>query len=535
MELDKKIKLIATATAAATFVVFSLAWLIEPFETFAVSAIASLAAFVVFGTVWRFERAPSITIVITSMALTIGVAAVMSDPSVDVGAAVAIVTMSIVGIELIRSRHVLYITTVAGVLLVYPLPLSADLTIGIANALIGTACFLLGAFVLRAVSQERETLVKEHATLFDLAPVLILEGDWSEAERRVNALGIRDPDELRAFLIAHPETVAQLVGTVDVIAANPFAREAVGVSGDAGWRMDPSRVHPDSLAAFAEQLVSIAADRPLHDFEYETTKNDGSPFIVSLSSAMYRTPSGAPRVFVAAQDITERKTSQIALRRALAAKDAFIAEISHELRTPLSAVVGLSASLLEGARLLPEDRELLAMVSQQAEEMARIIDDLLVAAQADNRTLTVDRRAVDVCSEAEAVAAGTGAEVECADMSVMANADPVRVRQIIRNLLTNAARYGRSPVTVDIAANGSQVTIDVSDTGDPIPEEARERIFEPYQTAHEDSSSGGSIGLGLAVSRTLAHLMGGDLTYSHNGRSTFTLTLPRHVEDRPTA
>ncbi|MEX0757321.1 MAG: HAMP domain-containing sensor histidine kinase, partial [Acidimicrobiia bacterium] len=241
------------------------------------------------------------------------------------------------------------------------------------------------------------------------------------------------------------------------------------------------------------------------------------------------------RVFVAAQDITERKTSQIALRRALESKDAFIAEISHELRTPLSAVVGLSASLLEGTRLHPEDRELMAMVSQQAEEMAHIIDDLLVVAQTDNLTLTVDSRAVNVCREAAAVVAGMDAEIECADIGVMASADPVRVRQIIRNLLTNAARYGRPPVTVHIAANGTEVTIDVSDTGDPIPEEARERIFEPYQTAHEDSSSGGSIGLGLAVSRTLARLMEGTLAYSHNGKSTFTLTLPRHVEDRPTA
>jgi signal transduction histidine kinase len=234
---------------------------------------------------------------------------------------------------------------------------------------------------------------------------------------------------------------------------------------------------------------------------------------------------------VAAQDITERKTSQVALQMALSAKDAFIAEVSHELRTPLAAVVGLTASVLEGDRLTDDDRELLEIVRSQGEEMAHIIEDLLVAARSDNRSLTVDISIVDAHAEALSVASKRDVEVVAPTEPVRVIADPVRTRQVLRNLMTNAARYGRDPVRVEISPNGETVEISVSDAGDPIAEENRERIFEPYLTAHGNGANSGSIGLGLYISRSLARLMGGDLRYHHNGRSVFTLVLPRQVDE----
>ena len=108
-----------------------------------------------------------------------------------------------------------------------------------------------------------------------------------------------------------------------------------------------------------------------------------------------------------------------------------------------------------------------------------------------------------------------------------ANADPVRVRQIIRNLLANASRYGGPQIKVHIEEGDGHSELVISDDGPGIPLEDQERIFQPYERAHKRHGQPASVGLGLTVSRQLARLMGGDLYYKHgDGWSTFTLELP---------
>jgi signal transduction histidine kinase len=105
-------------------------------------------------------------------------------------------------------------------------------------------------------------------------------------------------------------------------------------------------------------------------------------------------------------------------------------------------------------------------------------------------------------------------------------ADPTRVRQIVRNLITNALRYGGSTITVTTGSRGETAYVQVRDDGPGIPEEKRDRIFEPYESAHEAVGMPGSVGLGLTISRKLARLLGGDLSYRSDGGSLFELTLP---------
>jgi signal transduction histidine kinase len=104
--------------------------------------------------------------------------------------------------------------------------------------------------------------------------------------------------------------------------------------------------------------------------------------------------------------------------------------------------------------------------------------------------------------------------------------DPPRVRQILRNLLTNAERYGGDDVSVVLRRRGRNVEIDVTDDGPGIARTDWERVFEPYQTAHQSPGRPGSVGIGLAISRQLAELMGGGLDYRYEGgRSVFRLWL----------
>jgi signal transduction histidine kinase len=224
---------------------------------------------------------------------------------------------------------------------------------------------------------------------------------------------------------------------------------------------------------------------------------------------------------VALRTRASREQAEEQLRQTLRSKDELVASISHELRTPLTAVVGFAQILQESADLPEEDRA--AMVSaivEQGLDVTNILEDLLTVAKAESGTLSVVRVPVDLRAEAaqvvESLDRDAASSVDLQGPSHEAMADPGRVRQILRNLLSNALRYGGDEVHVWIV-DGVRPMIRVLDNGAGIPEEDRERIFESYQKAHDNPGLAGSIGLGLAISRTLARLMNGDLTYTYEG------------------
>ena len=236
-------------------------------------------------------------------------------------------------------------------------------------------------------------------------------------------------------------------------------------------------------------------------------------------------------VSLVARDITEERRTAGQLERLVRSKDEFIASVSHELRTPLTAVVGLASELHSFYDQLEDQtkRDFIALVADQATEVAAIVEDLLVAARADTDSITliheeVDvRRAVDAVLTALPEAKRSMFEVEGEGSAC---GDAQRVRQIIRNLLTNAIRYGELPGTVTISGYGAELMVAVADKGPGIDAEMIERIFEPYARAHAAVTTPNSVGLGLSVSRWLAVKMGGSLVYENDTMSTFILRLP---------
>lgn len=529
MKIDERIKMIAVAIAAVATVGYGIAWILNPDASYQLSTTGSVVALIVFAALWRIDRAPAILIVFSTIVITLAVAAGRSGAGVRTGSGLAIVTAGMIGVVLVKKRHVLYVAALSVVTLAYPFVIFDDQETRLSLAVTSTVSLALGALVLIAVFRETERLREEKSQLFELAPIHIMDADWTEAEHRVRELGISDVNELRQYLLARPELVGELISMVEVLAANRSARHDFAPSGANRWQMSESRVHAESLAAFVEQLISLVTDGQVHRYEYETTRRDGTPVVLSLNAVTIRTRQDQTRVLLAAQDVTERRDTQVALQRALKEKDTFIATVSHELRTPLSAVVGLSASLLESEDLTAEARELLGLIASQSTEMSQIIEDLLVSARAERQELSVDLGPVDGEVEAAAAVTGRNVEVQCSDRAIVL-ADPMRLRQVIRNLVTNAERYGKPPIAVDVAPKDEFVRFEVSDAGPPIPTGDRDRIFEPYETAHGDNPVAGSVGLGLALCRTLARRMGGDITYRHDGRSVFCLELPRYVE-----
>jgi signal transduction histidine kinase len=236
-------------------------------------------------------------------------------------------------------------------------------------------------------------------------------------------------------------------------------------------------------------------------------------------------------VLVTGLDVTERESARADLEHLLSTKDEFVASISHELRTPLTAILGF-AEEMRRISPLPRNAEMFAgLIAAQSADMAAIIEDLLVAARADLGIVNVVLEPVDLRQEARVVAASLADRV-ASDVVVRggptpAMADPIRVRQVIRNLLTNADRYGRGPYELWCGIDGHWAVVEMRDSGPPIPAARRESMFLPYESHGGVPGRTSAIGLGLSVSRKLAQLMGGNLTYRHDGEwSTFRLSAP---------
>jgi signal transduction histidine kinase len=226
------------------------------------------------------------------------------------------------------------------------------------------------------------------------------------------------------------------------------------------------------------------------------------------------------------------EASNARLERLIESKDRFVASVSHEMRTPLTAVIGLANELESpSTQFTPEDlQEFHRMIVCEAEDVARIVEDLLVAARSDIGEVAIFPQALELGPlVAKTVGATTavGDRIEAVAGDARALADPVRVKQVVRNLLVNAVRYGGETLRVTVGEESGRPFIEIADNGSGIATGDVERIFEPYQRAHTPHEEIGSIGLGLGVSRTLTRLMGGDLTYARrDGWTVFTVSLP---------
>lgn len=262
------------------------------------------------------------------------------------------------------------------------------------------------------------------------------------------------------------------------------------------------------------RLGDIGGFRPS---EIETLETFAAQIAVSVANA---------RLVDSLSAAAELNREQETLIRA---KDEFIASVSHELRTPLTTVVGLS-QVLQSEETLPdvERAELTALIAEQSGELSDLVEDLLVSARADIGTLDISLQGVAVANEVESVLRGVagGDRVIVRGEPATAWADALRLRQVVRNLVSNAHRYGGDEVRVELGREDSHVIVAVVDDGPGVPPGHEESIFEAYGRAHQMGGQPASIGLGLHVAQRLVRQMGGDLVYRrHQGETRFEVTL----------
>lgn len=234
-------------------------------------------------------------------------------------------------------------------------------------------------------------------------------------------------------------------------------------------------------------------------------------------------------------------------RAALAAsKDEFIASVSHEIRTPLTGVIGLSAELRDNHASYSdaERAELQALIATQSSDVAAIVEDLLVVSRMESGQVRIVTETASIHDSVDEVVRSLqlGASFDVAAVSdVVVMADQRRLKQIIRNLVTNAMRYGGPEKSITVGSDRGWGTVAVTDNGAGIAADRREVMFAPYARGGSEPQVHGSIGLGLTVSKMLAELMGGTLTYDYvEGLSIFELRIPlvgsrtRVVDSLPT-
>jgi len=208
--------------------------------------------------------------------------------------------------------------------------------------------------------------------------------------------------------------------------------------------------------------------------------------------------------------------------------------IAHELRTPVTILKGRLQGLAEG--VFQPEPQLLQSLHQQADALARLVEDLRVVSLLDSGRLQMRPAEIDLAAEIEGLArlverdldkAGFGLRTTLA--SIRCVADPVRLRQAVLALVDNALKYAE-PCVLEIATRVSDVDVAISviDRGPGMPESLRSRVFEPFRRGDDVEVKSGS-GLGLAVVRGIAEAHRGQVTYERRGGfSAFTITMPRN-------
>lgn len=198
-----------------------------------------------------------------------------------------------------------------------------------------------------------------------------------------------------------------------------------------------------------------------------------------------------------------------------------LANASHELRSPL-ARLRMAAEMFEAS---PSD-SLRNEIVQNLTELDELVDEILLKSRLDSdRKLELDQL-VDLLPLAAEEAAAVGAEVDGEPLTVQGNER--LLRRVIRNLVQNAARHGKPPVTVYVNAHAGQARISVCDQGDGITPEEAARVFEPFYRPAGRSESAGGWGLGLSLVAEIVRLHGGRAWYSSldTGGACFTVELP---------
>jgi PAS domain S-box-containing protein len=309
------------------------------------------------------------------------------------------------------------------------------------------------------------------------------------------------------------------------------------------WLTVDPRDRPMAQAAWRQFLADGTPYQP----EYRTNRQDGREVWTTSAVKLVCDEEGRRlRLVGAMRDVTRRKAQEHALieaknaaEAANRAKSAFLATVSHEIRTPLNGLMGMAQAMSRG-ELDAVQRERLQVIRSSSEGLLAILNELLDLSKIEAGKLTLEEGELDIgelvkaaCATFRGVADDKGVKLSARVSRSARGAyrgDPMRVRQILHNLVSNALKFTeRGEVRIVVGRRSGRLQIEVADTGIGMNREQLEKLFQAFEQADASTSRRyGGTGLGLAICRDLADLMGGRiLVRSEPGKGAcFTVRLP---------
>jgi PAS domain S-box-containing protein len=314
-----------------------------------------------------------------------------------------------------------------------------------------------------------------------------------------------------------------------------------------------SWIHAADRDMLANKWRAHLAGGPPYTAEYRVMFPDGREIWHSASIRILKTVKGSPaRAFAVIQDFTARKQIELkamdAEQRALvaaAAKSDFLSNMSHEIRTPLNGVLAVS-EVLARTPLDERQAEMVRLIGTSGRTLLRVMDDLVEFSRLEGDEIQFDVRPFELeeairatCEAARTRAEAKGLRFECfvsASCDGVFRGDPIRIGQVLGNLLNNAVKFTEDGEIVvsasveELPGAKTQLRLTVADSGVGFSQEVAERIFERFEQADISSSSRkfGGLGLGLSIVKRLIELMNGRVsaTSKEGEGSTFEVTVP---------
>jgi two-component system phosphate regulon sensor histidine kinase PhoR len=302
-----------------------------------------------------------------------------------------------------------------------------------------------------------------------------------------------------------------------------FSRMMVG-----GTLLEAIRNH--EVAALA-----VRAAEATGAIEHEVRLEGAKPRVLQISAvALHDAQGAAAGVVLVFHDVTP-------IRQLEAMRQDFVANVSHELRTPLSLIKSAAETLIDGGKNDPAvTTRFLEIIDKHASRLTLLIDDLLLLARLDSDRVELNlqsvplRLAAQEALDDETVIARARGVTLANDVAegIVARVDPLRLRQVLINLIDNAIKYGRANGRVAIrgrALAAARVELSVRDDGPGIPVDAQARIFERfYRVDKARSREQGGTGLGLAIVKNVVQAHGGEVRVESmpGSGAEFFITLP---------
>ena len=334
------------------------------------------------------------------------------------------------------------------------------------------------------------------------------------------------------------KTLDSIITTWNHGAERLFGYRAEEVIGKAVTLLIP----PDHFDEEAAILGRIKSGEPVAPFQTIRLRKDGSLIHVSLAISPIRDSHG--RIIGAskiARDVTEQKRAEEMLRDTDRRKDEFLATLAHELRNPLAPI--RQATLIAQSPNATDEQKRWSheVINRQVHNMALLLDDLLDISRITRGTLALRTQLTDLTSIIDAAVETARPSIDAKRHSfsmqlpaerVEFSADPMRLAQVLSNLLTNAAKYTDPDGRIGLSAtcDDGVITISVTDTGIGIPPEAMSNLFGMFsQVKSSKDRSEGGLGIGLALAKGLVELHGGTIHARSAGTergSEFIITLP---------